>query len=61
MLDVTRTTDSACAKQLKIAGGAPVDLPLNQAKAFPVTMPASGELAFTCGMDMMTGVIVPAK
>lgn len=59
MLVFTRKTESACAKQIKIAGGAAVDLPLNEPKEFPVTMPASGKLGFACGMDMMTGVIVP--
>lgn len=61
VLEFTRKTESACAKQIKIAGGTPVDLPLNQVKEFPVTMPATGDLAFTCGMDMMSGVIVPAS
>jgi len=60
MLVFTRKSDSACVKQVKIAGGTPVDLPLNEAKELPVTMPATGQLQFTCGMDMVTGVIVPA-
>jgi plastocyanin domain-containing protein len=34
------------------------DLPLNQPVAIDLTMPASGEVAFACGMDMMHGSIV---
>jgi plastocyanin domain-containing protein len=34
------------------------DLPLNQAVEVPVTVPASGSLAFTCGMNMYQGSVV---
>lgn len=34
------------------------DLPVGQAVEVAVTAPASGELAFTCGMDMYRGSVV---
>lgn len=34
------------------------DLPLNQAVPVTVRVPPSGELAFTCGMDMYRGAVV---
>ena len=55
----TRTTDEGCGQELVFPSlGIKKALPLNQPIAIDVTMPASGKLAFTCGMDMMRGTIV---
>lgn len=55
----TRTSDEGCGQQLvfpdqKIRK----DLPLKQPVAVDITMPASGKVKFTCGMDMYSGAIV---
>jgi len=56
---VTRTTDEGCGQELVVPSlNKKVALPLNQPVAIDLTMPASGEVAFACGMDMMHGVIV---
>lgn len=58
-LSFTRTTDECCGQQLKIPSlNINRDLPLNQAVAVTVRVPASGQLAFTCGMDMYRGSVV---
>jgi plastocyanin domain-containing protein len=58
-LEFTRTTDEGCGQQLVIPSlSIKKDLPLNQPVAVDVTMPSSGKLAFTCGMDMFRGAIV---
>jgi len=58
-IEFTRTTDEGCGQQLVFPTlDIKKDLPLNQAVAVDVTMPASGKLAFTCGMDMYRGAIV---
>jgi plastocyanin domain-containing protein len=57
-LEFTRRSKSACGEQIKVAGGPVIDLPLDKPVKIAVTAPASGQLAFACGMDMMTGVIV---
>jgi plastocyanin domain-containing protein len=57
-LEFTRRTPTECGSQVKVAGGAAVDLPVGKPVKIAVTAPASGELSFVCGMDMMTGVIV---
>ena len=57
-LEFTRRSKSACSEQVKIADGAPVSLPVDKPVKIAVTAPASGEIRFACGMDMMTGVIV---
>lgn len=54
----TRTVDSECLAQVKIAGGAPTALPMGKPVELAVTVPQSGQLTFACGMDMFTGVIV---
>ncbi len=55
----TRTTDDGCGQQLVFPElDIRKDLPLNQAVSVDVTMPASGKVAFTCGMDMYRGAIV---
>lgn len=55
----TRTSDDGCGQQLVFpALELRRDLPLNRAVAVDLTMPASGSIAFTCGMDMLKGSIV---
>ncbi|MBK9037499.1 MAG: cupredoxin domain-containing protein [Myxococcales bacterium] len=54
----TRVEDTQCGAQVKVAGGAVHDLPMNQPVEIAVTAPASGEVQFACGMDMMSGLIV---
>ncbi|MDQ3034953.1 MAG: cupredoxin domain-containing protein [Myxococcota bacterium] len=55
----TRTSDEGCGQQLAIpALDIRRDLPLNEAVAVDLTMPASGSLRFTCGMDMYEGSLV---
>jgi plastocyanin domain-containing protein len=54
----TRTADADCIAQVKVPGGKLVDLPMNQPVPVAVTVPASGEVGFACGMDMFHGVIV---
>ena len=54
-----RTSDEGCGQQvvfpsLKITK----DLPLGQTVPVDVTMPASGTLAFACGMGMLKGDLV---
>jgi hypothetical protein len=58
MLVFTRTVDSSCMAQLKTPSGKVVDLPLNQPVKVAVTVPASGEVGFACGMDMYQGIVV---
>jgi plastocyanin domain-containing protein len=55
----TRTTDEGCGQELVFPSlNIRKPLPLNEPVAVDVTMPASGKLAFTCGMDMFRGSIV---
>jgi plastocyanin domain-containing protein len=55
----TRISDQGCGQQLVFpALGIKKDLPLNQPVEVDVTMPASGSVSFTCGMDMYRGSIV---
>jgi plastocyanin domain-containing protein len=55
----TRTSDEGCGQQLVFPSlDIRKDLPLNQPVSVDVTMPASGSIAFTCGMDMYRGSIV---
>jgi plastocyanin domain-containing protein len=55
----TRTTDAGCGQQLVFPALAiKRDLPLNQPVAIDVPMPASGSVAFTCGMNMYRGAVV---
>ena len=58
MLVFTRTIDSSCLSQLKTPDGKMVDLPMNQPVEVAVTVPATGEVGFACGMDMFHGTIV---
>jgi plastocyanin domain-containing protein len=58
-VEFTRTTDEGCGQQLVFPTlDIKKDLPLNEPVAVDVTMPASGKLAFTCGMDMFRGALV---
>ncbi|HEU4734034.1 MAG TPA: cupredoxin domain-containing protein [Kofleriaceae bacterium] len=61
VLVFTRTVDSTCIAQLKTPDGKLVDLPKGAPVEVPVTVPASGEVAFACGMDMFHGVVVAEK
>lgn len=55
----TRTTDEGCGQQLVFPDlDIRRDLPLDEPVAVDVTAPASGRLAFTCGMDMYRGAVV---
>jgi plastocyanin domain-containing protein len=57
VLIFTRTAEGECTSQVKVADGPVIDLPMHEEVEVPVKAPASGKLAFACGMDMMTGVI----
>ena len=63
VLVVTRTAESECISQIKMPpkGTPAVDLPMNKPVEFPVTVPSTGEVTFTCGMDMFSGSIVADK
>jgi plastocyanin domain-containing protein len=53
-----RTAAGECLSKVKVADGPLTELPMNKDVEIPVTAPASGELAFVCGMDgMQSGVI----
>ena len=55
----TRTSDEGCGQQLVFPSlNIRKDLPLNQAVKVDLTMPASGSVAFTCGMGMYRGTVV---
>jgi plastocyanin domain-containing protein len=59
-LKVTRETDQTCAKSITVPKlKIKKDLPLNEPVLVEVGKLKKGqELAFACGMNMMTGVIV---
>jgi len=61
VLVFTRTDDAACIAQLKTPEGKLVDLPKGTPVEVAVTVPASGEVGFACGMDMFRGAIVAGK
>ena len=54
----TRTFDSECLAQVKLAGGVVHELPMNKPVELALTMPKEGKVTFACGMDMLTGEIV---
>jgi plastocyanin domain-containing protein len=58
VLVFTRTADSSCIAQLKTPDGKLVDLPKGTPVEVHVTVPATGELGFACGMDMFHGSII---
>jgi plastocyanin domain-containing protein len=59
----TRTEPTECGRYVKVSGKGETatELPLNKAIEIKVKVPEDGQLKFTCGMDMMTGVITVAK
>jgi plastocyanin domain-containing protein len=58
VLVFTRTADAACIAQLKTPDGKLVDLPKGAPVEVAVTVPATGEVGFACGMDMVHGAVV---
>jgi plastocyanin domain-containing protein len=58
MLVFTRTADSSCIAQLVTPDKQTVDLPLNKPVEVAVTVPATGQVGFACGMDMFHGTVV---
>lgn len=55
----TRTSDDGCGQQLVFPDlDIRRDLPLGEPVAVDLTMPATGRVAFTCGMDMYRGAVV---
>ena len=60
ILAFTRTTQSDCVREV-IVDGKTIELPLHKRVEIPVTMPASGDRVFTCGMKMFEGRVVVAK
>jgi plastocyanin domain-containing protein len=54
----TRRTKSECGAQVKVGDGPVTALPIDQPVKIAITAPPRGQLAFACGMDMMTGVVV---
>ncbi len=58
-LTITRTSDEGCGQQIVFPSlQLRRDLPLNRAVVVDFTMPASGSVAFACGMDMLRGTVV---
>jgi Cupredoxin-like domain len=60
ILVFTRHSDSECVREV-IVDGKTTELPLKRPVEIPVTMPASGDLVFTCGMKMFEGRVVLAR
>jgi plastocyanin domain-containing protein len=60
VLVFTGTYDAACIAQLKTPDGKLVDLPKGTPVDVPVTVTATGEVGFACGMDMFHGAVVAA-
>ena len=60
VLAFTRTADSECVREV-IVDGKTTELPLNKPVEIATTMPASGELVFTCGMKMFEGRVAVAR
>jgi plastocyanin domain-containing protein len=58
LLAFTRTVEGECLAELKTPGGTTVELPMNKPVVIAVSVPADGEVAFACGMDMFKGVVV---
>jgi len=58
-LSVTRKTDQTCATELVIKDAKiRKELPLNKTVEIDFTPEKTGQLKYTCGMDMVTGVLV---
>jgi plastocyanin domain-containing protein len=61
-LIVTRKTDETCAKQIVIPDeNIKADLPLNKPVTLSFTPKRSGEIRYSCGMNMITGVLEVAS
>jgi plastocyanin domain-containing protein len=57
-LKITRKTENTCATAIKIpAKKIKADLPLNKTVTIEVGKLQKGEIRFSCGMDMITGII----
>ena len=54
----TRVEDTACGAQVQVADGKLLDLPMNTPVEVALTVPATGDVRFACGMGMMTGVVI---
>lgn len=54
----TRTAASTCIAQLVTPDKKTVELPMNTPVEVAVTVPATGEVGFACGMDMFHGIVV---
>lgn len=61
MLVFKRITDNTCAKEVVLQvderNRIERELPLDQPVEVPVTFPRAGELKYTCGMNMLSGLI----
>jgi plastocyanin domain-containing protein len=58
-LAVTRKTEETCATELVIKEAKiEKELPLNKTVEIEFTPKKSGELTYTCGMNMVSGVLV---
>ena len=58
-LTFRRTEDDGCGQQLVFPTlDVRKDLPLDEPVVVEVKVPATGTVAFTCGMDMLQGVVV---
>jgi len=58
VLKITRKTDSTCAKEVKISERKiEKKLPLNKTVSIGLGKLNKGEVRFSCGMDMISGVI----
>jgi len=60
VLAFTRKSDSECVRQV-IVDGKTTELPLDKPVEIATTMPATGDLVFTCGMKMFEGRVAVAK
>ncbi len=59
VLKITRKTDDTCAKQIKISSrNLKKELPLNKTVTIDLGKLEMGDIAFACGMDMVTGQII---
>jgi len=58
VLEVTRTHDGDCLEHLILPDKRDIELPYKKMVEIPVTVPASGESTFVCGMDMWHGALV---
>lgn len=58
-LVVTRKTDRTCAKEIVVADyGIRKALPLNEPVTIELTPRKTGEIRYSCGMNMLSGVLV---